>query len=73
MSSRQILGALFLVAGVVLLFVGLLATDSVAESVKENVTGRYTEATTLYIVGGTALTVVGGGMAFLGGGRSSRA
>jgi hypothetical protein len=71
MNSQRILGALLLAGGIALLFLGLHATDSVAESVKEGVTGRYTDKTTLYIVGGAALTVVGAALAFFGIGRSS--
>lgn len=69
MSSRT-LGIILLVVGVVLLAFGLNATDSVTDTVSEGVTGRYTDKTMWYLVGGAALAVGGALMAFFGGRRS---
>lgn len=69
MSSQRILGIVLLVVGLILLFFGLNATDSVGESVHEGLTGKYSDKTTWYIVGGAAAAVVGVVLAFFGGGR----
>jgi hypothetical protein len=73
MSSQRILGVVLLAVGVVLLLFGLNATDSLTEEVKEGLTGKYTDKTTWYILGGVALTLVGGAMALIGGGRTRSA
>lgn len=69
MSSRA-LGILMLVVGVVLLAFGLNATDSVSDTVSEGMTGRYTDKTMWYLIGGAALAIGGALMAFFG--RTSR-
>jgi hypothetical protein len=68
MSSSRILGIVLLVVGGLLLYFGLSATDSVTESVKEGVTGRYTDRTTLNIVGGAVCAIAGVFLALRGGG-----
>lgn len=70
MSSQRILGIALLVAGVILLVFGLQATDSVSESVKEGVTGTYTDKTTWFIVGGAAAAIIGGLITLFGGRRT---
>jgi hypothetical protein len=72
MSSQRVLGIVLLVVGVILFAMGLNATDSVTESVSEGLTGKYTDKTTWYLVGGVAMALVGGAMALFGGGRSPR-
>jgi hypothetical protein len=59
-----------LFVGVVLLIFGVHATNSVADSVKEGLTGRYTDKTMWYIIGGVALALLGAGMTFLSRGRT---
>ena len=73
MSSQRILGLVLLAIGIVLLIFGLNATDSVADSVSEGFTGKYTDETMWYLLGGGALIVVGGAIAFLksGGARTA--
>lgn len=66
------LGLVLLVVGVVLVGFGLNATDSVADSVSEGVTGRFTDKTMWYLIGGGALAVCGAAMAWFRGSRSSR-
>ncbi|MFW5799158.1 MAG: DUF3185 family protein [Planctomycetota bacterium] len=56
-----------LVAGVVLLVLGLNATDTFGEEVRQEFTGEYSDQTVWYIVGGSAGIVVGGGLAVFGG------
>ena len=62
-----------LVVGVALLVVGLNASNSVADQVKETFTGRFTDKTTWYIIGGIGLGVLGLLVALFGGGRGARA
>ena len=72
MSNQRILGVLLLVIGLVLLYLGLRATDTVRESIAEGVTGTFTDRTTWYLVGGAAAAIVGG-LLSLSGGRVARA
>jgi uncharacterized membrane protein len=65
MSSQRVLGLALLVVGGLLLYFGLHATDSVSESVKEGVTGTYTDKTTWYIIGGAVTALIGLLAAFL--------
>jgi di/tricarboxylate transporter len=59
MSPQRILGIVLLVVGVVVLVIGLNASDSFSDQVSKSFTGRFTEATTWYIVGGIAAAIVG--------------
>lgn len=63
---QRIIGAVLLAVGVVLLVMGLNATHSVGEKVLEGVTGRYSDHTTWYILGGIAALVGGAALAFFG-------
>lgn len=65
----RVLGLVLMVVGLVILGFGLNSTQAVGEKVMENVTGRFTENTMWYIIGGLALAV-GGGVLALRGGRS---
>ena len=67
--SPRVLAIVLLVVGLGLLGFGLNATDSVSETVTEGVTGKFTDKTTLYLIGGAALAVAGVAMLFK---RSSR-
>jgi hypothetical protein len=69
MESERIIGFLLLVLGLVLFVFGLNATHSVADTVKEGFTGKYTDSTMWYLLGGIALVIVGGAVAFFGGER----
>ena len=71
MPINRVLGVVLVVAGIVLLVMGLQATDSIGEKIHEGVTGRYTDSTTWYIVGGIAAIVGGGLLAMLRGGGKS--
>jgi len=73
MSSQRILGVVLLAVGIGLLIFGLNATDSVGEKVTEGLTGKYTDKTTWYIIGGVALALAGGAMALIGGRRTRSA
>jgi Protein of unknown function (DUF3185) len=71
MASQRVFGLVVLVLGLVIFFMGINATHSVADTVKEGVTGKFTDSTTWYILSGAALAVIGGAVAFFGGGRPS--
>lgn len=64
--SPRILGIILLVVGAILLAFGFNATDSVSDTVSEGVTGRYTDKTMWYLIGGAALVIGGGALAFFG-------
>ena len=59
MSPQRILGIVLLVVGVILLIIGMNASHSVADRVSNTFTGRFTEATTWYIVGGIGSALLG--------------
>lgn len=67
MGQQRILGLVLLVVGLLLLFFGLNATESVGETVTEGLTGKYTDKTTWFIVGGAAAAIAGAAMSFFGG------
>lgn len=59
-------GISLFVAGVVLVLFGISSSLVLREKIVENITGRFTTTTMLYLVGGIAL-VVGGGYLFFSG------
>jgi len=67
MISYRIVGLVVLIIGIALLVVGLNASESVTEQVSETFTGRFSEATTWYIIGGIAAGVLGLFMVAFGG------
>lgn len=69
--SPRVAGIAALVVGLVLLIFGLNASNSVADSVSEGFTGRFTDTTMWYLVGGGLLVAIGLGMTVLGRGRVS--
>ena len=70
MNSQRITGIVLLVIGVAVLIFGLNASHSVADRVSDTFTGRFTEATTWYIIGGAASGLLGALLLAFGGGRS---
>lgn len=66
MSTSKLAGLVLVVVGGILLYFGYSASDSAFETVTETVTGRYTDRTTLYLVGGAACAVVGAGLLIFG-------
>jgi drug/metabolite transporter (DMT)-like permease len=59
MSPIRILGIVLLVAGVILLFFGWQASGSLVEDVHESMTGRFTDETMRYFIGGGVAAVAG--------------
>jgi len=69
MSPPRILGVVLLAAGIVLLILGLQATDSFGERLSNTFTGHWSDKTNFYIIGGVAAIVVGGLLAAVGRGK----
>jgi succinate dehydrogenase/fumarate reductase cytochrome b subunit len=65
MSLQRISGVVLMAIGVILLFVGTNASHSVVDQVSNTFTGRFTQATMWYIIGGVALAVLGVLMTFV--------
>ncbi len=59
MSPQRVVGVVLLVVGVALLIIGLNSSGSVADQISETFTGRFTKATTWYIIGGIGSAVLG--------------
>ncbi len=68
MGQQRIIGIVLLILGVGLLIVGMNASHSITDQVSNTFRGRFTDATTWYIVGGIAMGVVGMLMLAIGGG-----
>lgn len=66
MNPQRIFGIVLLTAGVVLLVIGMNASHSVADQLSNTFRGRFTDATTWYIVGGIAAGIAGLSMALWG-------
>ncbi|HZL34771.1 MAG TPA: DUF3185 family protein [Tepidisphaeraceae bacterium] len=66
MNSTRIIGVVLLVVGVALLVIGMNSSHSMADQVSNTFTGRFTQATTWYIVGGIAAGLLGLLMLLLG-------
>lgn len=59
MSPQRIAGIALLVVGVILVIVGLNSSNSLADQVSESFTGRFTDKTMWYLVGGAAAAILG--------------
>jgi len=59
MNPQRIVGVVLVVVGVILLSVGINASHSLADQVTNTFTGRFTQATTWYIIGGIASALLG--------------
>ncbi len=67
MSIWRLLGVALLVVGLGLLYFGWQATEGLGEQVHEMVTGRYTDETMWYLIGGGAAALVGALLVLFGG------
>ncbi len=70
MNSQRIVGIVLLVVGVILFIMGMNASDSVADKVSDTFTGRFTDKTTWYIVGGAGTALLGLLMALFRSGKN---
>jgi uncharacterized membrane protein len=66
MNPQRIAGVVLLMIGVILLFVGMNASNSIADQISNTFTGRFTERTTWYIVGGIVSALLGLLLVFVG-------
>ncbi|MDX1633785.1 MAG: DUF3185 family protein [Marinobacter sp.] len=64
MASSKLLGVVLLVVGVGLLYFGYQSTQSIGNQLTETVTGRFTDETMLYLIGGAAATAAGAFLTF---------
>jgi len=71
MSPQRVLGAVLLVAGVILLIAGINASHSVADRWSNFFTGHFTGATVWCIVCGVASAAAGLMLAVFGGGTAT--
>lgn len=59
MNPKALLGVALLVGGLILLYFGYNASESVTEGVTEAVTGSYSDKTMYFLIGGAVAAVVG--------------
>ena len=64
MSGRRVIGIVLAAVGVVLLYFGITASDSLVDQASKTFTGRFTEQTMIYIILGV-VALVGGGLTAL--------
>ncbi|MDO8827282.1 DUF3185 family protein [Methylophaga sp.] len=57
--SSKLLGIILLVVGVILLIFGWNASQSLGDQITETITGRFTDETMWFIIGGAVAVVVG--------------
>jgi di/tricarboxylate transporter len=57
--SPKLLGIILLVVGVILLVFGWNSSQSLGDQVTETITGRFTDETMWFIIGGAVAVVVG--------------
>lgn len=60
MNIPRVLGNLLLIIGIALLILGIIATQKVGQQVAGDVTGHFSSKTVWYILGGLAMSVLGG-------------
>lgn len=71
MVSRRLLGIVFLIVGIVLFTIGMNSSHSFADKMSDAFTGRFTETTTWYIVGGIGVAALGLVLTLTGLGKSN--
>lgn len=59
MNTVKLIGIGLLVLGAILLYFGFNATQSVGEEVSEAFTGKYSDDTMMYLIGGGVAAVAG--------------
>ena len=59
MSTQKIVGIVLLVGGLIALYFGFNAANSVGEEISEAFTGQYSDRTMLYLIGGGIASVLG--------------
>jgi drug/metabolite transporter (DMT)-like permease len=69
MSGNRIIGIVILVVGIVLVIFGMNSSQAPLDQVSQTFTGRFTQATMMYLIIGI-IAVVGGGLLALSGRRT---
>ena len=64
MSISRILGFILIAIGVIVMIMGVSASRSIADSLSTTFTGRLTEGTLWYFIGGAAAALIGALLAF---------
>lgn len=64
MGSSKLVGIVLLVVGIGLLYFGYQSTQSIGNQLSETVTGRFTDETMWYLIGGAAAAAAGAFLAF---------
>lgn len=59
MKNTGLIGLVLLVVGVILLYFGWQSSDSLGDQVTEAVTGRFTDDTMFFIIGGAVAIAAG--------------
>ena len=59
MNQNKIIGIVLLVIGAIALYFGFNATNAPMEEVTEAFTGRYSDQTMLYLIGGAVAGIAG--------------
>lgn len=59
MATNQLVGIVLVVLGIILLYFGWQASQSMTDQVTESFTGRFTDSTMWYIIGGAAALAAG--------------
>lgn len=59
MSTNRLIGIILLVVGAILLYFGFQSSESVVDQTSEALTGRFTDTTMWYLIGGAAAAIVG--------------
>lgn len=67
----RIIGLVLIAVGVTLLIFGYNASQTVGEQIVEGFTGRFTNQTMMYLIGGIAALVGGAALAIWGGRRAT--
>lgn len=65
MGSSKLAGIVLLVVGLALLYFGYQSTQSVGGQIAETFTGRFTDETMWYLIGGAAAAVAGAFLTFV--------
>lgn len=59
MGNNKVIGIVLLVLGAILLYFGFNASQAPVEEIGEALTGRFSDSTMLYLVGGGVAAVAG--------------
>lgn len=65
MNNSKLIGIALLALGLILLYFGISATDAPAEEIGEALTGKYSDDTMMYLIGGGVAAAAGVFMLFI--------